>query len=105
MKKWNKGVRITPPTYSDAVEEKLQQLKKNGVRLPSRHLLRTDEQLAGIRERERLEREKGMVGLKDRLRRFRELEVDELAASAEPTDDNSDCDDDIEDADYSEIDE
>lgn len=50
MKKWNKGVRITPPTYSDAVEEKLQQLKKDGVRLPSRHLLRTDEQLAGIRE-------------------------------------------------------
>ncbi len=50
MKKWNKGVRITPTTYSDAVEEKLQQLKKDGVRLPSRHLLRTDEQLAGIRE-------------------------------------------------------
>ncbi len=63
------------------------------------------EQLAGIAERERLERQKGMAGLQDRLRRFRELEVDELAASAEPTDGNSDCDDDIEDADYSEIDE
>ena len=63
------------------------------------------EQLAGIAERERLERQKGMAGLQDRLRRFRELEVDELAASVGLTDDNSDYDDDIEDADYSEIDE
>ena len=63
------------------------------------------EQLAGIAERERLERQKGLAGLQDRLRRFRELEVDELAASAGLTDDNSDYDDDIEDADYSEIDE
>ncbi len=50
MKKWNKGVRFTPSTYSAEVEDRIQQLKKDGVRLPSRHLLRTDEQLAGIRE-------------------------------------------------------
>lgn len=49
IKKGNKGVRFTPSTYSEEVEEKVQRYKKEGVRLPMRHLLRTEEQLAGIR--------------------------------------------------------
>ena len=50
MKKFIKGVRFTPKNYSDEVEEKIQHYKKEGYKLPSRHLLRTEEQLAGIRE-------------------------------------------------------
>lgn len=50
MKKFLKGVRFTPKNYSDEVEDRIQQLKREGVRLPQRHLLRTEEQLAGIRE-------------------------------------------------------
>lgn len=50
MKKWTKGVRFTPSNYPAEVEAKIQQYKREGARLPSRHLLRTDEQLAGIRE-------------------------------------------------------
>ena len=49
-KKIFKGARITPKGYSDAVEEKFQMYKKQGLRLPMRHMLRTEEQLAGIRE-------------------------------------------------------
>ncbi len=50
MKKIIKGMRFTPKGYSDEVEEKIQTYKKQGVKLPQRHLLRTAEQLAGIRE-------------------------------------------------------
>jgi methionyl aminopeptidase len=38
-----------PRNYSDEVEAKLQQYKKQGYRLPSHRLIRTEEQLAGIR--------------------------------------------------------
>ena len=50
MKKFIKGVRFAPKNYSDEVEVKIQHYKKEGYKLPSRHLLRTEEQLAGIRE-------------------------------------------------------
>ncbi|MBE6286592.1 MAG: type I methionyl aminopeptidase [Mediterranea massiliensis] len=50
MKKIIKGMRFTPKGYSDEVEEKIQTYKKQGFKLPQRHLLRTAEQLAGIRE-------------------------------------------------------
>ncbi|MDR1004207.1 MAG: type I methionyl aminopeptidase [Prevotellaceae bacterium] len=49
MKKNNKVFRLTPKNYSDDVEAKLQQYKKQGYKLPSRRILRTEEQLAGIR--------------------------------------------------------
>lgn len=49
MKKLIKGNRFTPRNYSDEVEARIQQLKKDGVKLPDRHLLRTEEQLEGIR--------------------------------------------------------
>lgn len=50
MKKIIKGMRFTPKGYSDEVEEKIQMYKKQGFKLPQRHLLRTAGQLAGIRE-------------------------------------------------------
>lgn len=50
MKKQNKNIRFCPKGYSDEVETKIQQYKREGVKLPQRHLLRTAEQLAGIRE-------------------------------------------------------
>ena len=50
MKKFIKGVRFAPKNYSYEVEVKIQHYKKEGYKLPSRHLLRTEEQLAGIRE-------------------------------------------------------
>lgn len=50
MKKQGKNIRFCPKGYSDEVEAKIQQYKRDGVRLPQRHLLRTAEQLAGIRE-------------------------------------------------------
>ena len=50
MKKMMKGVRFTPKGYSDEVEAKIQQYKKEGFKLPQRHLLRTQEQIEGIRE-------------------------------------------------------
>ncbi len=50
MKKFIKGVRVCSKNYSDEVEVKIQHYKKEGYKLPSRHLLRTEEQLAGIRE-------------------------------------------------------
>jgi methionyl aminopeptidase len=49
VKKNNKVFRLTPKNYSDDVEAKLQQYKKQGYKLPSRRILRTEEQLAGIR--------------------------------------------------------
>ena len=50
MKKFIHAQRFTPKGYSDEVEARIQKYKKEGVRLPQRHLLRTAEQLAGIRE-------------------------------------------------------
>ena len=50
MKKWSNGSRFTPPNYPEEVEAKIQQYKRDGVRLPMRNLLRTEEQLVGIRE-------------------------------------------------------
>ena len=50
MKKLMKGMRYTPKGYSDEVEAKIHHYKKEGYRIPARHLLRTEEQLAGIRE-------------------------------------------------------
>lgn len=47
-------MRFTPKNYSDEVEARIQQLKREGIKLPSRHLLRTPEQLAGIRESARI---------------------------------------------------
>ena len=49
MKKIIKGSRYTPRNYSDAVEARAQQLRREGYKLPDRHLLRTPEQLEGIR--------------------------------------------------------
>lgn len=54
MKKFVKGVRFAPKNYSDEVEAKIQHYKREGYKLPSRHLLRTEEQLAGIRESARI---------------------------------------------------
>ena len=39
MKKFIKGVRFAPKNYSDEVEVKIQHYKKEGYKLPSRHLL------------------------------------------------------------------
>ena len=49
MKKIIKGGRFTPDNYSDEIEEKIQTLRKQGVKLPPRKVLRTPEQLEGIR--------------------------------------------------------
>lgn len=45
-----KGGRFTPSNYSDEMEEKIQKLRKQGFKLPPRKVLRTPEQLLGIRE-------------------------------------------------------
>jgi methionyl aminopeptidase len=49
-KKNAKAIRFTPKGYSDTIEATIQRYKKENVHLPARHLLRTAEQLAGIRE-------------------------------------------------------
>lgn len=49
MKKTNKQ-RFTPECYSIEIEEKIQKLRKDGVRFPPRKTLRTPEQIEGIRE-------------------------------------------------------
>lgn len=54
MKKFIHQPRFTPKGYSDEVEEKIQQYKKEGYRLPQRNLLRTREQIEGIRESARI---------------------------------------------------
>ena len=46
MKKFIHAQRFTPKGYSDEVEARIQKYKKEGIRLPQRHLLRTAEQLA-----------------------------------------------------------
>ena len=43
------GGRYTPASYSQEVEDKVQQLRRAGYRLPSRRSLRTPEQMEGIR--------------------------------------------------------
>lgn len=50
MKKYIKGFRFTPSCYSDEIEEKIQKFKKQGYKLPPRKVLRTPEQIEGIRE-------------------------------------------------------
>ena len=50
MKKFIKGFRFTPSNYPADVEEKIQKLRKQGYKLPPRKVLRTPEQLEGIRE-------------------------------------------------------
>lgn len=49
MAKKDKGIRFTPKNYSDEVEKKIQQFRNQRVNLPQRNLLRTPEQLEGIR--------------------------------------------------------
>lgn len=49
MKRFNNDIRFTPKSYPEEIEEKIKQLKRAGVRLPQRNLLRTPQQLAGIR--------------------------------------------------------
>lgn len=48
------GARLVPKGYSDEIENKLQHFKKEGCRIPDRHLLRTLEQIGGIRESARI---------------------------------------------------
>lgn len=50
MKKFMKGNRYTPSNYPEEVEKKAQELKRSGYRMPSKKILRTPEQLKGIRE-------------------------------------------------------
>jgi methionyl aminopeptidase len=50
MRKDNKNIRFTPENYSMEIEEKIQRYRNAGYKLPPRKVLRTPEQLAGIRE-------------------------------------------------------
>lgn len=50
MKKFIKGFRFTPSDYPAEIEEKIQKYRKEGYKLPPRKVLRTPEQLEGIRE-------------------------------------------------------
>ena len=50
MKKFIKGVRFTPSNYPDEIEDKIQKYRKQGYKLPPRKVLRTPEQIEGIRE-------------------------------------------------------
>lgn len=50
MKKFMKGNRYTPSNYPEEVEKRAQEFKRNGYRMPSKKILRTPEQLKGIRE-------------------------------------------------------
>ena len=50
MKNFIKGFRFTPSNYPAAVENKIQKYRKQGYKLPPRKVLRTPEQLEGIRE-------------------------------------------------------
>lgn len=44
------GSRFLPKYYSDEAEAMLQQYKRQGVKLPMKNIIRTEEQLSGIRE-------------------------------------------------------
>ena len=50
MKTFIKGFRLTPSNYPAEVEAKIQKYRKQGYKLPPRKVLRTPEQLEGIRE-------------------------------------------------------
>lgn len=50
MKKIISGVRFTPTSYSDEIEQKIQRYRKEKVKLPPRKVLRTPEQIEGIRK-------------------------------------------------------
>ena len=50
MKNFIKGFRFTPSNSPAAVEDKIQKYRKQGYKLPPRKVLRTPEQLEGIRE-------------------------------------------------------
>lgn len=50
MKNVIKGFRFTPSNYSDEVEKKIQNYRKRGYKLPPRKVLRTPEQIEGIKE-------------------------------------------------------
>lgn len=54
MKKFIHQPRFTPKGYSEGVEAKIQHYKKEGYRLPQRHLLRTAQQIEGIRASARI---------------------------------------------------
>ena len=54
MKKFIHQPRFTPKGYPEEVEAKIQHYKKEGYRLPQRHLLRTPEQIEGIRASARI---------------------------------------------------
>ena len=49
MKKVIKGFRFTPSNYPDEIEYKKQKYRKQGLKLPQRKVLRTPEQIEGIR--------------------------------------------------------
>ncbi|MEG2332596.1 MAG: methionyl aminopeptidase [Bacteroides sp.] len=49
MKKMMKGFRFTPSNYPDEIEDKIQKYRKQGLKLPQRKVLRTPEQIEGIR--------------------------------------------------------
>lgn len=54
MKKFIHQPRFTPKGYSEEVEAQIQHYKKEGYRLPQRHLLRTAQQIEGIRASARI---------------------------------------------------
>ena len=54
MKKFIHQPRFTPKGYSEEVEAKIQHYKKEGYCLPQRHLLRTAQQIEGIRASARI---------------------------------------------------
>ncbi|MEG1563280.1 MAG: type I methionyl aminopeptidase [Bacteroides sp.] len=49
MKKLIKGFRFTPSNYPDETEDRIQKYRKQGCKLPQRKVLRTPQQLEGIR--------------------------------------------------------
>ena len=50
MKKIISGARFTPPSYSDEIEQRIQRYRKEKIKLPPRKVLRTPEQIEGIRK-------------------------------------------------------
>lgn len=50
MKKNKKNVRLTPSCYSDEIEAKVRERKEMRCKVPPKWILRTPEQIAGIRE-------------------------------------------------------
>lgn len=54
MKNIIKGFRFTPSNYPEETEKKIQNYRKKGIKLPPRKVLRTPEQIEGIRESARI---------------------------------------------------